>query len=153
MPLTPDIGVVLPAVIGATIGTVIGQRRLVRKHMPEQAERWFALSAADRLRIRWAVAWGDAVADARLAPLAAALARTRRTMWAQLSRRSYVLLWASGAALAIACIIALRDDGGVFYGAVILLAFGAEMVAVRSRGARLEQAERRNRQAPTPSAP
>jgi hypothetical protein len=142
--LTPDVGAVVPALIGGTIGTVIGQRRLVRRHMPEQAERWFALSVGDRVRIRWAVARGNAVADARLAALAVGLARAQQAVWARIPRRRYLALWTIGAAVAIACIVALGDDGRIFYGGVIALAFVVEIVALRGRAARLAQAERRN---------
>jgi hypothetical protein len=144
MALTPDMGVVLPALVGGAIGTIIGERRLVRRQMPEHAARWFALSLSDRLRIRWAVAWGNAVADIRLAPLAAVLAQARRVTWEQLSWTRYVTLWVIAVAVAVASIVALRDDGGIFYGGVSALSCVAEMIVGPGRGARLERAERRN---------
>jgi hypothetical protein len=137
------------AVIGATIGTVIGQRRVVTKHMPAVAAPWFALSFGERLRIRWAVARGTAVDDARLAPLAVAYTRMRQAMVARFTAWKLALFVVICAGVAVACVVVMKGLGLVF-AAVIATSLLCEVIARPGRAARLRRAEQRNLAAAAP---
>lgn len=148
-----DLPSVVGVMLGAGVGTWIGQRRVVHKYMPpESAVRWFALRARERWRIRWAVAHGKTVGDDRLAPLAVAQARMRRTLAARMTGWRLVAFWVVFPAIAVAAVVGLHDGSGIPYAAVMLVALLWEAVARPSRAARLRRAEEVNRALASPAA-
>ncbi len=139
-----DLAGMVPALVGGAIGVAVGKRRVVAKQMPESAERWLALTAGERLRIRWAVVRGEAVGDARLAPMAVALARMTSKMWARLSWRKYVGSMAFFAVVIVASLLLLPTAPAVVCAVLGLTSLVGEACTAPSRTARLARAEERN---------
>lgn len=150
MSLSSILAGALPAIVGATIGAIVGQRRLVARNMPDDVGRWRTLGASDRWRIRWAVTRGRAVGDPALASLAVAFARMRRTLWERLTTTKYVALGLVGVAGVVVSFGFMHGDEGVPYGTVIVLAMVAEAIVAPGRGARLARAEQRNQRLAAP---